>query len=77
MMSSSPERCQTCRRADELGLVGEQEARQPADRAGDHVGDELIAVDREADRPACASGSRAMPRSTRPKREATSARQMR
>ena len=46
-------------RADELGRVGEQEAGEPADRAGDHVGDELVAVDLEADGRRCAAGSRA------------------
>ena len=65
-------------RADELGRVGEQEAGKPANRAGDHIGDELEAVDVEADRFAMRDADfRARRETTRPKREATSARQSR
>src|SRR3712207_8993467 len=37
-------------RAHELGLVGEEKARQPRHHAGDHIGSELIAEGVEADR---------------------------
>ena len=57
-------------RADEVGVVGEQRAGEPAQRAGDDEADELVAVGREADR-ARARLVRAYARITRPKREFT------